>query len=96
MQTLAGYYGKTLKLDKLFSYCPGCGHGIVTRIVAEAIEKLGIREITTSVVGIGCGGFSHHYKEIDAIEGILGRSPAAAGGYKMGLPDNIGLTYQGE
>ena len=96
MQTLADYYGKTLKLDKLFSFCPGCGHGIVTRIVAEAIESLGIREITTSVVGIGCGGFSHHYKEIDAIEAIHGRSPAVAVGYKMGLPDNIVFTYQGD
>jgi 2-oxoglutarate ferredoxin oxidoreductase subunit beta len=96
MQTLADYYGKTLKFDKLFSYCPGCGHGIVTRLVAEAIESLGIREKTTSVVGIGCGGFSHHYMEIDAIEAIHGRSPATAIGYKMGLPDNIVFTYQGD
>lgn len=96
METLADYYGKTLKLDKLFSYCPGCGHGIVTRIIAEAIEHLGIREKATSVVGIGCGGFSHHYKEIDAIEAIHGRSPAVAVGYKMGLPDNIVFTYQGD
>lgn len=96
MQTLADYYGKTLKFDKVFSYCPGCGHGIVTRIVAEAIENLDIREITTSVVGIGCGGFSHHYKEIDAIEAVHGRSPATAVGYKMGLPGNIVFTYQGD
>ena len=96
MQTLADYYGKTLKFDKLFSYCPGCGHGIATRLVAEAIESLGIREITTSVVGIGCGGFSHHYMEVDAIEAIHGRSPAVAIGYKMGLPDNIVFTYQGD
>ena len=96
MDSLADYYGKTLKFDKLFSYCPGCGHGIVTRIVAEAIESLGIREKTTSVVGIGCGGFSHHYMDIDAIEAIHGRSPATAVGYKMGLPDNIVFTYQGD
>jgi 2-oxoglutarate ferredoxin oxidoreductase subunit beta len=96
MRSLADYYGKTLNLDKLFNYCPGCGHGIVTRLVAEAIESLGIREIATSVVGIGCGGFSHHYKEIDAIEAIHGRSPAVAIGYKMGLPDNIVFTYQGD
>lgn len=96
MQTLADYYGKTLKFDKLFSYCPGCGHGIVTRLVAEAIENLGIREKTISVVGIGCGGFSHHYMDIDAIEAIHGRSPATAIGYKMGLPDNIVFTYQGD
>ena len=96
MHSLADYYGDTLKFDKLFSYCPGCGHGITTRIVAEAIESLGIRERTTAVVGIGCGGFSHHYMEIDAIEAIHGRSPATAIGYKMGLPDNIVFTYQGD
>ena len=44
MQNLSAKYGKTLNLDKLTSYCPGCGHGIVTRLVAEAIETLGIRE----------------------------------------------------
>lgn len=96
MQTLADYYGKTLKFDKLFSYCPGCGHGIVTRLVAEAIEGLGIREKTVSVVGIGCGGFSHHYMDIDAIEAMHGRSPAVAVGYKLGMPDNIVYTYQGD
>lgn len=96
MQTLADYYGRTLKFDKLFSYCPGCGHGVVTRLVAEAVEALGIREKTISVVGIGCGGFSHHYMEIDAIEATHGRSPAVAVGYKMARPDNIVFTYQGD
>ncbi|MBF0529584.1 MAG: 2-oxoglutarate oxidoreductase [Deltaproteobacteria bacterium] len=96
MQTLADYYGNTLKFEKLFAYCPGCGHGIVTRLVAEAIESLGIREITTAVVGIGCGGFSHHYLDIDAIEAMHGRSPAVAIGFKMGMPDNIVYTYQGD
>ena len=68
MQNLSAKYGKTLNLDKLTSYCPGCGHGIVTRLVAEAIETLGIRERAIAIVGIGCGGFSHHYMDVDAIE----------------------------
>ncbi|NDV19490.1 2-oxoglutarate oxidoreductase [Pseudodesulfovibrio sp. JC047] len=96
MQTLADYYGKTLKFDKLTSYCPGCGHGIVTRLVAETIEAMGIREKTMAVVGIGCGGFSHHYLEVDAMEAIHGRSPASAIGYKIALPDHIVFTYQGD
>lgn len=96
MQTLADYYGKTLKFDKLFNYCPGCGHGIVTRLVVEAIEELGIREKSMAVVGIGCGGFSHHYMEVDAIEAIHGRSPATAIGYKLALPDHVVFTYQGD
>ena len=76
MPNLSDKYGKTLLLDKLTSYCPGCGHGVVTRLVAEAIEKLGIRERTISIVGIGCGGFSHHYMDVDAIEATHGRSPS--------------------
>lgn len=96
METLADYYGKTLKFEKLFNYCPGCGHGIITRLVAEVIEEMGIREKTMAVVGIGCGGFSHHYLEVDAIEAIHGRSPASAIGYKMALPDHIVFTYQGD
>ncbi|MFR6518938.1 MAG: hypothetical protein ACLUPV_06780 [Bilophila wadsworthia] len=74
MQNLSAKYGKTLNLDKLTSYCPGCGHGIVTRLVAEAIETLGIRERAIAIVGIGCGGFSHHYMDVDAIEATHGRS----------------------
>lgn len=96
MQTLAEYYGDTLKFDKLFNYCPGCGHGIVTRLVVETIEALGIREKSMAVVGIGCGGFSHHYMNVDAIEAIHGRSPATAIGYKIALPDHVVFTYQGD
>ncbi|MDR0622468.1 MAG: 2-oxoglutarate oxidoreductase [Deltaproteobacteria bacterium] len=95
-ENLSSLYGKTLMLDKLFSYCPGCGHGIVTRLVAETIEAMGIREKTVAVVGIGCGGFSHHYMDIDAIEAMHGRSPSVATGFKLASPDNFVFTYQGD
>lgn len=96
MASLSDKYGKTLYLDKLTSYCPGCGHGIVTRLVAEAIENLGIRQRAISIVGIGCGGFSHHYKDVDAIEATHGRAPSFAVGYKLARPDNIVFTYAGD
>ena len=83
-------------LDKLFSYCPGCGHGVVTRLVAEAIENMGLREKAVSVVGIGCGGFSHHYMDIDAIEAMHGRSTSVATGFKLASPENFVFTYQGD
>ncbi|MDR2302017.1 MAG: 2-oxoglutarate oxidoreductase [Deltaproteobacteria bacterium] len=95
-ENLSSLYGQTLYLDKLFSYCPGCGHGIVTRLVAETIEAMGIREKTVSVVGIGCGGFSHHYLDIDAIEAMHGRSPSVATGFKLASPENFVFTYQGD
>jgi len=96
MNDLASLYGDTLYLDKTFSYCPGCGHGIVTRLVAEAIESLGIREKAISVVGIGCGGFSHHYMDIDAIEAMHGRAPSVAVGYKHADAEKMVFTYQGD
>lgn len=96
METLSSKYGSTLNLDKLTSYCPGCGHGIVTRLVSEAIENLGIKGHTVAIVGIGCGGFSHHYMDIDAIEATHGRAPSFAEGYKLAMPDNIVFTYAGD
>ncbi|MCK9240372.1 thiamine pyrophosphate-dependent enzyme [Desulfocurvus sp.] len=96
MENLSAKYGKTLNLDKLTSYCPGCGHGVVTRLVAEAIEELGIMERTIAIVGIGCGGFSHHYMDIDAIEATHGRAPSFALGYKLAMPENIVFTYAGD
>ena len=96
MQNLSKNYGQTLNLDKLTSYCPGCGHGVVTRLVAEAIEELGIRQRAIAIVGIGCGGFSHHYMDIDAIEATHGRAPSFAVGYKLARPDNIVFTYAGD
>ncbi len=96
MQNLAMKYGSTLNLEKLTSYCPGCGHGVVTRLVGEAIEELGIRKRAIAIVGIGCGGFSHHYMDIDAIEATHGRSPSFAVGYKLARPDNIVFTYAGD
>ena len=94
--TLKDKYGATLNLDKLTSSCPGCGHGVVTRLVAEAIEELDIMKRTISIVGIGCGGFSHHYMDIDAIEATHGRSASFAIGYKLARPDRIVFTYQGD
>jgi len=87
---------KTFREEKNFSWCPGCGHGIVARLCAELIEERGLRERTCCVVGIGCGGFHHHYMEIDALEAAHGRSVPVATGYKLGMPDNFVYTLQGD
>ncbi len=96
MKELKEFYGETFLLDKNYSYCPGCGHGIVTRLVGEAIESLKIRDRSVAIVGIGCGGFSHHYLNIDAIEATHGRSASFAVGYKMAMPENITFVYAGD
>ncbi|SDO88851.1 thiamine pyrophosphate-dependent enzyme [Desulforhopalus singaporensis] len=87
---------KTFREEKNFSWCPGCGHGIVARLCAELIEENNLRDRTCCVVGIGCGGFHHHYMEIDALEAAHGRSIPVATGYKLGLPDNFVYTLQGD
>ena len=84
-------------LDKNFdSYCPGCTHGIIHRLVAEAIDELGIEGKTVGVCPVGCAVFAYNYFACDMIEAAHGRAPAVATGVKRSLPDNIVFTYQGD
>ncbi|HRU15278.1 MAG TPA: thiamine pyrophosphate-dependent enzyme [Anaerohalosphaeraceae bacterium] len=86
---------RTLK-NVLTHYCPGCGHGIVHRLVAEAIDELGIRERTIGTAPVGCAVLFYNYFDCDIIECAHGRPPAVATGMKRMLPDRIIFTYQGD
>jgi 2-oxoglutarate ferredoxin oxidoreductase subunit beta len=77
-------------------YCPGCGHGITTRLVAEVIDELGIREKTVGVAPVGCSVLSYNYLDIDMYEAAHGRAPAVATGCKRVHPELIVFTYQGD
>jgi 2-oxoglutarate ferredoxin oxidoreductase subunit beta len=77
-------------------YCPGCTHGVAHRILAEALDELGLRERTILVASVGCSVFSYHYFNTDACEAAHGRAPAMATGIKRLQPDNIVVTYQGD
>ncbi|MCK9583146.1 MAG: thiamine pyrophosphate-dependent enzyme [Endomicrobiales bacterium] len=77
-------------------YCPGCGHGIIHRIVAEVIDELGIREKTIAVAPVGCAVFAYDYFNFDVTEAPHGRPPAVATGIKRVLPDRFVFTYQGD
>ena len=77
-------------------YCPGCGHGIVHRLVAEVIEELGIREQTIGTAPVGCAVLLYDYFNCDIIECAHGRPPAVATGIKRVHPDKIVFTYQGD
>ncbi|MDR2708820.1 MAG: 2-oxoglutarate oxidoreductase [Elusimicrobiota bacterium] len=79
-----------------FSYCPGCGHGIAHRLVAESIDELGIRERTIGVAPVGCAVFAYNYFNLDMTEAPHGRPPAAATGIKRTNPDKIVFAYQGD
>ncbi|MEA1964356.1 MAG: thiamine pyrophosphate-dependent enzyme [Candidatus Aerophobetes bacterium] len=79
-----------------FTYCPGCHHGIVHRLIAETIDELEIREKTVIVAPVGCAVFAYTFFEIDGTVASHGRAPAVATGMKRARPDRIIFTYQGD
>jgi 2-oxoglutarate ferredoxin oxidoreductase subunit beta len=82
--------------DAPFHYCPGCTHGIIHRLVAEAIDELGIEGKTVGVAPVGCAVMAYDYFACDMVEAAHGRAPAVATGLKRAMPDNIIFTYQGD
>ena len=77
-------------------YCPGCTHGIIHRLVAQAIDDLGIDGKTIGVAPVGCAVMAYNYFSCDMVEAAHGRAPAVATGLKRALPENVIFTYQGD
>lgn len=77
-------------------YCPGCGHSVVHRLVAEVMDELDIRKRTICIAPVGCAVFADKYFNCDAIQGPHGRGPAIATGIKRSKPDTIVFSYQGD
>lgn len=82
--------------DAVLHYCPGCTHGIIHRLVAEAIDELEIEGRTVGVAPVGCSVMAYDYFACDMVEAAHGRAPAVATGLKRARPDNIVFTYQGD
>ena len=82
--------------DAQFSYCPGCTHGIINRLVAEALDKLGIEGKTVGVVPVGCSVLAYNFFNCDCVEAAHGRAPAVATVIKRVNPDNVVFAYQGD
>jgi len=82
--------------DVVTHYCPGCTHGVAHRLVAEAIDELGVRERALGVAPVGCSVFVYNYINTDFLEAPHGRAPALATGFKRLRPDMIVFTYQGD
>lgn len=77
-------------------YCPGCGHGLVHRLVAEVIDELNIREETVGIAPVGCAVLAYDYWNFDVTEAAHGRAPAVATGLKRSHPELFVFTYQGD
>lgn len=77
-------------------YCPGCGHGVAHRLIAETIDELDIRGKTIGIAPVGCAVLAYDYFDVDMIEVAHGRAPAVATGMKRTCPDKIIFSYQGD
>ena len=78
------------------SYCPGCSHGIIHRLVAEAVDELGAEGRAIGIAPVGCSVKAYDFFGFDMIQAPHGRAPAVATGVKRSLPENLVFTYQGD
>ena len=82
--------------DAVLSYCPGCPHGIIHRLVAQALDGLGLTGQAVGVAPVGCAVFAYNYFNCDMVQAAHGRAPAVATGLKRANPGSIVFTYQGD
>ncbi len=82
--------------DEEFSYCPGCHHGVINRLIAEAIDELGIQDSTVGTAPVGCSVFLYKWFDVDVIQPAHGRVSAVATGVKRSRPDLNVFAYQGD
>ena len=82
--------------DTEMHYCPGCAHGVVHRILMEAVEELGLQSETIGVAPVGCSVFAYHYMNVDMQQAAHGRATAVATGIKRVRPEKTVYTYQGD
>ena len=87
---------ESLRKKFVFHYCPGCGHSIAHRVIAEIIDELGVRGTTIGVPPAGCAVLAYNYFDVDMIEAMHGRGPAVATGIKRVRPECLVFSYQGD
>jgi 2-oxoisovalerate ferredoxin oxidoreductase beta subunit len=88
-------HGEGLK-GRSTHYCPGCGHGLVHKYLAEAIEGLGAQDRAVAISPVGCSVFLYYYLDVGNTQAAHGRAPAVALGHKLANPDSIVVAYQGD
>ena len=77
-------------------YCPGCGHGLAHKFLADAIDELGIQDRTVAISPVGCSVFLYYYFDVGNSQAAHGRAPVVALGHKFANPDSIVISYQGD
>jgi 2-oxoisovalerate ferredoxin oxidoreductase beta subunit len=89
-------YERKSDLKHQTHYCPGCGHGVAHKLIAEALEELKLQDQTILVSPVGCSVFAYYYFDVGNVQVAHGRAPAAATGLKRACPDKIVMAYQGD
>ena len=95
-QTFYETFERKAELQHQTHYCPGCGHGIVSKLLARAIDELGVQDRAILVSPVGCSVFGYYYFDVGNIQVAHGRAPAAATGVKRSRPESIVIAYQGD
>ena len=89
-------YERKGELQHQTHFCPGCGHGQAHKLLARAIDELGIQNRTILVGPVGCGVFTYHYFDVGNVSAAHGRATAVATGVKRSRPESIVIDYQGD
>jgi len=82
--------------DAPLTYCPGCTHGIIHKLIAESLVELGALDKTIAIAPVGCSVLAYNFFNCDGVQASHGRAPAVATGIKRVLPDKIVFAYQGD
>ncbi len=90
------YRRTPLMTDATLSYCPGCGHGTIHRLIMEVVEEMGIQEETIGIAPVGCSVLAYDFMDVDFSQAAHGRAPAVATGIKRLWPEKFVFTYQGD
>jgi 2-oxoglutarate ferredoxin oxidoreductase subunit beta len=90
------YHKPDVLVDRPTHYCPGCGHGVIHRLLAEVMTELDLPVHTIAVAPVGCAVFIYDYFNVDFVEAPHGRAPAVATGIRRVRPEAFVLTYQGD
>lgn len=90
------FYERKPELKHQTHYCPGCGHGIVHKLIAEALEDLGVQDKTIFVSPVGCSVFAYYYFDVGNVQAAHGRASAVATAVKRACPESIVVSYQGD
>lgn len=77
-------------------YCPGCEHGVLHKLIGEALAELGIQDRTVVISPVGCSVFAYYYFDTGNVQVPHGRAAAVGTGISRSKDDAVVVSYQGD